>query len=95
MLEGGTSDGDVSADIHPSERVQEMEGGEVDTELAWLARWRATKDDSPWLLRRAGQRGRRGICLASMHMGNYEPKAVLVELGVGCERARRKGSNNY
>ena len=50
MLEGGTSDGDVSADIHPSERVQEMEGGEVDTELAWLARWRATKDDSPWLL---------------------------------------------
>jgi hypothetical protein len=29
-----------------------------------------------------------------MHRENYEPKAVLVELGVGCERARRKGSND-
>ena len=44
--------------------------------------------------RLAGKMGRQGICLASMHMGNYEPKAVLVELGVGCERARRKGSND-
>ena len=30
----------------------------------------------------------------SMHGGNYEPKAALVELGVGRERARRKGSND-
>jgi hypothetical protein len=29
----------------------------------------------------------------SMDRGNYEPKAVLVELGVGRERARRKGNN--
>ena len=26
--------------------------------------------------------------------GDYEPKAALVELGVGHERSRRKGSNN-
>jgi hypothetical protein len=30
----------------------------------------------------------------SMHRGNYEPKTVLVELEVGCERARTKGSND-
>jgi hypothetical protein len=29
----------------------------------------------------------------SMHRGNYEPKAALVELGVGRKRARRKWSN--
>jgi hypothetical protein len=40
------------------------------------------------------KRGQQGICSASMNMGNYEPKAALVELGVERERARRKGSND-
>ena len=39
------------------------------------------------------KKGRRGICSAIMHRENFEPKAALVELGVRCERARRKGSN--
>ena len=47
---GSTSSGDVPPDIHPSEHVQEMEGGEADTEVAWLAEWRATRDSSPRLL---------------------------------------------
>jgi len=43
--------------------------------------------------KKGGGRGelRGGTCSASMHMGNYEPKAALVELGVGRERSRRKG----
>jgi hypothetical protein len=36
---GGTSSGDVPADIYHGEHVQEMEGGEADAEVAWLARW--------------------------------------------------------
>jgi hypothetical protein len=47
MPESGTSGGDVSIHIHPGELVQEMEGGKADAEVPWLARWRATKDDSP------------------------------------------------
>ena len=50
MPEGGTSAGNVLADIHPSEHLQEMEEGEADDEVAWLARWRATRDGSPQLL---------------------------------------------
>ena len=38
MPEGDISGSDVSADIHPDEHVQEMEGGEADMEVAWLAR---------------------------------------------------------
>jgi hypothetical protein len=40
----------VLVDIHPGERVHEMEGGEEEAEVAWLAGCSATKDDSPWLL---------------------------------------------
>jgi hypothetical protein len=40
----------VPTDIHPDERVQEMEGDEADAVVVWLARWRATKDGSPWFL---------------------------------------------
>jgi hypothetical protein len=47
---GGTSGGTVPVDIHPDERVQEMEGGEVKAEVAWLAGWRATRDSSPQFL---------------------------------------------
>jgi hypothetical protein len=46
MLESGTSGGDVSVYIHPGELMQEMKGGKADTEVPWLARWRATQDDS-------------------------------------------------
>ena len=38
------------------------------------------------------RKGGGGICSTSMHRGNYEPEATLVELGVGRERARRKGA---
>ena len=47
---GNTSGGDVPADIHPGERVQEMEGGEADAEVVWLARWRATRGGLPQFL---------------------------------------------
>jgi hypothetical protein len=36
--------------IHPGERVQEMEGGEVEAEVACLTRRRATRDGSPRFL---------------------------------------------
>jgi hypothetical protein len=47
MPESSTSSSDVSVDIHPGELVQEMEGGEADAKVPWLARWRATMDYSP------------------------------------------------
>jgi hypothetical protein len=63
--------GDVPADIHPGEHVQEMEGGEAGAEVAWLPGWRATGNGSPRLLSYSRdeqkKRGRRGICSVSMH----------------------------
>jgi hypothetical protein len=47
MPEAAVAAAIVLVDIHPSERMQEMEGGEEDTEVAWLAGCRATRDDSP------------------------------------------------
>jgi hypothetical protein len=38
------------------------------------------------------EKGRRRDLLGEDAQGDYEPEAALVELGVGCERARRKGS---
>ena len=40
----------MPSDIHPGEHMKEMEGGEANVEVAWLARWRATKDGSPRFL---------------------------------------------
>jgi hypothetical protein len=40
----------VPGDIHPGKCVQEMEGGEADVDVAWLAGWRATGNGSPRLL---------------------------------------------
>jgi hypothetical protein len=94
---GGTSGGNVPVDIHPRERVQEMEGGEVEAEVAWLARWRATRDGSPRFLScghdEQKKRGDDEICSTSMHRENYEPKAALVEPGVWPGRAK-EGSND-
>jgi hypothetical protein len=45
-----TSGGVVPAGIHPGEHAHEMEGGEADAEVVWLAGWRAAKDGSPRLL---------------------------------------------
>jgi hypothetical protein len=49
----------VLVDIHPGESVHEMEGGEEEAEVTVLGP------------RRAGKRRRRGICLASMHRGDF------------------------
>jgi hypothetical protein len=57
----------VPTDIQPSEPVQEMEGGEADVDVAWLARWRATRDGSPRFHQEKG--GGSEICSASMHKG--------------------------
>ena len=43
---GGTSGDHVSVDIHPCERMQEMDGGEADAEVACLNGWRVTGDGS-------------------------------------------------
>jgi hypothetical protein len=56
---GGTSGGNVPVDIHPGERVHEMEGGKVEAEVAWLVRWRATRDGSVLWPRRAGKTRRQ------------------------------------
>ena len=76
----------MPANIHPDERVQEMEGGKADAEVAWLASWRATRDGSPRFLSCGRDEQEKGgsseICSASMHRGNYEPEAVLVNPGV-------------
>jgi hypothetical protein len=88
---GGTSSDDVPADIHHGECMQEIEGGEADKEVAWLARWRATRDGSPRLLSYGRDELEKGA--AGDFLRNYEPKAALVELGVGRKRTRRKGSN--
>jgi hypothetical protein len=88
----------VPVDIHPDERTREMEGDEANAEVACLAGWRATKDSSPRFLSCDSDEQEKGggneICSASMHMGNYEPEAALVEPGVQREKARRKGINN-
>jgi hypothetical protein len=66
----------VPTDVQPSERVQEMEGGEADADadVAWLARWRATRDGSPRFLscshdEHQEKGGDSEICSASMHKG--------------------------
>ena len=61
MPEASLARGDVPADIYLGEHVQEMEGGEVDTEVAWLARWRTTRDDSPWLLSYGRDEQEKGV----------------------------------
>jgi hypothetical protein len=43
---GGTNGDDVSVDIHPSERMQEMDGGEADVEVVCLDGWRVARDGS-------------------------------------------------
>ena len=60
MSEGGTSAGNVLADIYPGERLQEMEEGEADDEVAWLASWTATRDGSPRLLSYGGDEQEKG-----------------------------------
>jgi hypothetical protein len=64
----------VPIDIQPSERVQEMEGGEADADVEWLAGWRATRDGSPRFLSYGHdehqEKGGGGeICSVSMHKG--------------------------
>jgi hypothetical protein len=63
----------VPIDIHPDERVQEMEGGEADAVVAWLARWRATRmahhGSCPMAATSKKKGVACGICSASMHGG--------------------------
>jgi hypothetical protein len=63
----------VPTDICPDEHVHEMERGEEDAEVAWLAAWRATRDRSPRFLSCGCDELEKGggdeICSASIYRG--------------------------
>jgi hypothetical protein len=85
----------VPIDIHPDERVQEMEGGEADAVVAWLARWRATRmahHGSCPMAATSKKKGWHAGFAQRACMGGLKHEAVLVEIGVVRKRVRRKGT---
>ena len=75
--------------------MQEMR--EARQTWTWLAGWRATRDGSPRFMSYGRDEQEKGgdseTCSASMHRGDYEPEAALVEPGVARE-GQKEGSSD-
>jgi len=69
----------------------------VDTEVAWLARWRTTRDGSPRLLSYGRDErekwGGGGFARRACIGGNYEPERCVVGARSRVREAQKEGSN--
>jgi hypothetical protein len=69
-----------------------MEGGEANTDVAWMARWRATRDGSPRFLCCGRDKQKKGASV-SMHRG-LRAKGAVGGARSGTQEGQKEGSND-